>query len=315
MKLSASMLAAVAASMASASASSSSSLAMSSNGLRNVLSKARRLDDRAQQGEQAVEDYIQGFSLQFLKCVGDEAIDDVQDDDDSSGQYGVVFFRMCPNQYCNNGGTCSGDGYADFAISMASYVGAYIEDQADNMQWDDNMDMDNFAGCNQYEIEGGDDGVSYYTGPTCMEDGSDIRIGLFQDYQCQYEAEESFESISNGATLPFSEGGLISTNCVACAEYEDDGNYDVKDICMDLYDLAPLKCESWEMRHYYWDYKTEIYRYGQDTTGCKNISFLTREPVRQASQVGEIFMLFFLVAISVGGGYYYTIWWSKSEYQ
>jgi hypothetical protein len=290
---------------------------LSSNGLRRVLSSARLLEDsRAQQGERAVEDYVQGYSMQFLNCVGDEAIQDVSEyanDDYTSGQYGVVFFRMCPNKYCSTDSSkrpiCK-EGYANFAISISSYISAYVQDQADIMQYDADWDMSKIGGCNAYNNNFG----TYYVGPSCSADGSDINLALFEDYQCQHKSSTSFESISNGANLPYSNGGLIASGCLACADYGDDGAYDVRDICMDLYSLAPLKCESWPMMHYYWDAMTEIYRYGQDTTGCKKIELLSRKSASATSEVQSIVFLSLLVLISVGAGYYYTIWWKNSEY-
>ena len=301
---------------------------LSRNGMRKLLSNARRMeqeeDNRGEQGEQAVEDYIHGYSLQFVECVPDEAIQDANGDDrrrrqldeyyGDDGFYGVVFFRLCPNESCGENGSCNSSDDAHFAITLQSYVQLYLEDQAENYQWDDDMMgyVDNFDTCELYEAEN-NGGLYYYVGPTCTEDGLDIRLGVFSDSSCSVESSDTFASISGGKSLPFENGGLVSNQCVACAYYDDDGNYEVKDLCMDLYDYAPLKCESWPMQHYYWDAMVEVYKYGQDTTGCKKIEHLLRKPPQQVSPVASVIVLSLLVLGTLGGAYYYTIWWSKSK--
>jgi hypothetical protein len=205
------------------------------------------------------------------------------------------------------------------------------------MQWDDDrMDMDNFAQCAQYESEENDDGNNggdddannnkYYVGPACTSDAMDIKLDLFSDAYCRKPSTtKTFEELSNGWTLPFSTGGLVSTNCVSCeddgandndgGEGGDGGDYQSSDLCLELYQDAQYKCENdgFATTHYYYDAITEIYRYGRDTTGCRPINRLIKVSETR-SEVGEILFVSFLVIVSVVGVVGYTMWWKESTY-
>merc|ERR1711935_1242340 len=98
-------------------------------------------------------------------------------------------------------------------------------------------------------------------------------MALYVDQYCYQESETSFESISNGWSLPYSSGGLVSTQCNACTG--DDGA--IKEMCGDLYESSPYRCEAeFDFQHYYYDTNFEMYRYGQDTTGCTKIEVMQK---------------------------------------
>jgi hypothetical protein len=323
---------------------------------RNLLQHARRIEDNNddQQGNQQqgnggaaeVEQYLHEYSVKLIKCDQDVSLNDYSnsnnnnddggnDDDSSSSQYGVVVFRMCPSNSCknNNQNGCT-SGYADFAISLGDFVNYYLEDQQDNMQWDDDrMDLDNFAQCVEYETENdgndNDDDANqnaYYIGPSCTSDALDIKLDLFSDAYCRKPSTtKTFQELSNGWTLPFSDGGLVSTNCVSCEGNDNangegdgdggDGDYQASDLCLELYQDSQFKCENdgFATTHYYYDAITEIYRYGRDTTGCRPINRLIKV-TETHSEVGEILFVSFLVIVSVVGVVAYTMWWKESTY-
>lgn len=343
----ATLLCAAAGEAASSSTSSFSTLSdkpMSPTMTRSLLSKARRRLDQQQQdddkGQQAlvqVEDYIMDYSIKFTQCLQEYNLDldAAGDNDDNAAQFGVIIFRLCPSDKCysNNDGTTKDvcdSGYAEFAISLQDFVDSYLEDQRDNMMedgnWDDQGNLDDFAYCSQYypeEQEENENGyvASYYVGPACSEDGLSVRLGLFKDEYCSrlYDSSRTtFESVSGGWSLPFADGGLVSTNCISCV-VDDDGNNnnnnaDLRDLCLNLYEYAPYKCETeWgDVTHYYWDEITEIYRYGKDETGCRPISKMTYMPEPKPNELASIIILSLLVIGSVVGAIAYSIWWKKS---
>lgn len=286
----------------------------SQKNVHNLLSQARRLeeqnDEEDEEGILEVEDELMNYSLKLLKCEQEETFGY---DDNGDPQYGVAIIRACPSNSCsdNKQGGCK-SGFADLAVPLADFVAAYMEDQADNMQWDDQMNMENFAQCAQYDAENGD-GNYYYVGPSCTDDGLDIKLGLFSDAYCSTESSTSFEQISNGWTLPFSDGGLVSDECLPCG-YGDNGYLTLTDMCAELYEDSVLKCEEWDIQHYYWDAITEVYRFGQDTTGCKRIGWMDKSP-EPFGEWASIFGLLFLVVGSVVGGYYYTEWWKERKFK
>lgn len=251
------------------------------------------------------------YSLKLHKCQQHESFGY---NDNGEPQYGVAIIRACPSNTCssNTQGGCT-KGYADFAVPLADFVSAYMQDQADNIQWDDRMDMDNFGQCTQYVGEGNDNNNgAYYYGPACTDDGRDIKVGLFADSYCYNPADVSFEDLSNGWTLPFSDGGLVSYDCLSCGEDYGNGYLNLKEMCATLYEDAVLKCEEWDIQHYYWDAITEVYRFGRDTTGCKRIGWMDKVD-DSFSEWESILVLAFLVIGSVAGGFYYQKWWKKQK--
>jgi len=285
-------------------------LSKQGRGLRKLLSKARRLDqggdDNAEQNEADMESFLMDYSLKFMSCIPDQYLTDA----DNNNHYGVVLFRLCPGNKCDNKKGCS-SGYADFAIDVGTYVDAYLTDQADNMNWDDNFDGGNFGQCSEYEAAN-DDGTQYYVGPGCTSDGSGVKMGLYEDQYCYEESSTQFETISNGISLPFYNGGLVSTNCMSCID--NDGG--ISEMCLDLYDESPYRCEAeFDFQHYYYDNNFEMYRYGQDNTGCTKIDVMRRprSKFNQEAVWTDALLAIMLLVVSLAGYAFYQSWWDKQK--
>jgi hypothetical protein len=281
-------------------------------GLRELLSKARRLDDGDDDQAQNVEnddvyEFLDDYSLRLTECHPDISLMA----NDEYPIYGVIVFRMCPSNKCNDssGKAACKSGYADFAVDIGTFAAAMMSDQEENMQWDDQYgDWANYAECAQYDQE---NGGSYYVGPTCTKDKKGIRLAVFDEYTCQTESSTSFSSISNGWSLPYSDGGLVSTQCTSCYDSDNGG---ASELCMDLYDASEYRCESdWDVQHYYWNAKTEVMKYGQDTTGCKSITRFNYSKPKK-SVLGELFFVMIFISIAAGGWFYYQSWWDKGKY-
>lgn len=278
-------------------------------GLRKLLKAARRLDEEGEGGDADMEAFLMDYSLKFMKCIPDQFLTDA----DYNDHFGVVIFRLCPSNKCSNDGGCK-SGYADFAIDVGTYVDSYLEDQADNMNWDDKFDGGDFGQCTEYELEGDDDNndVAYYIGPGCTEDGTSVKMGLYEDKYCYSESETSFETLSNGWSLPYGSGGLVSTQCIGCTD--NDGQ--IRDMCVDLYDAAPYRCEAeFDFQHYYYDTNFEMYRYGQDTTGCTKIDVM-RKPRSKFSNEAvwtDAILAVMLLVVTAAGYAWYSTWWSKQK--
>lgn len=286
-----------------------------SRGLRKLLGKARRLedggnDDGANDGNGAeeydvdeMEAFLMDFSMKLMKCIPDQVITDADDVD----HYGAVVFRLCPSKKCSDDYGCK-SGYADFAVDIGTYVESFMYDQADNMSWDDKFD--GISGeCTQWN------GGSYYTGATCTSDGKGIKMGLFEDAYCSAESSTSFEDISNGWTLPYSSnsGGLVTTECTSCVD--DDGS--LRQMCSDMYENSPYRCEAdFGFKHYYYDNNFEMYKYGQDTTGCSKIDVMVKPRMSFSSEAvwTDAILVLMLVAATGAGYLYYQQWWEKRKY-
>lgn len=288
----------------------------SSAALKKILSKARRLEEGdggeendaggEQQNAAQMEAFLMDYSLKLMKCVPDQVLTDA----DYNDHFGVVIFRLCPSNKCNDDGGCS-SGYADFAVDVGTYVEAFMEDQQDNMNWDDMFDGAQFGQCNEYEDdENGPTG--YYIGPGCTADGTGVRMAVFEDQYCYQVSQTSFETISNGWGLPFSSGGLVSTKCTSCID--NDGT--LRDMCLDLYDLSPYRCEQdFVFDHYYYDTNFEMYRYGKDQTGCSKIQVMQASKHAMKGAVWQDLIISVMLLITAAGGFaLYSVWWRKRKF-
>ena len=292
---------------------------MSRKGVKSVLRNARRLEQNGNNNgqdmdEEEMEAFLMDYSLKFMKCVQDEQIYDA----DGALHYGAVIFRLCPSGKCDDSSGCR-SGYADFAVDVGTYVAAFMEDQADNMNWDDQFDGDNFGQCTEYlqnDDEDGNEGSGAYIAPGCTEDGSGVKMAVFIDQYCSVQATDSaFAQISDGWSLPYSDGGLVSQQCLSCVDYNNNEG-SLREMCMDLYFEAPYRCEAdFDFDHYYYDAVTEIYRYGKDQTGCTPIELMQKHKIALGrAKATDLIFAVFLLLISAGGFAYYTIWWRKREY-
>lgn len=267
--------------------------------IRKVLSNARRLDEDAEEEEE--DAYLASYNLKMISC---SAGTKIVDPEDGEYEYGAITVRLCPSEYGCDSDSKTGckAGYGDYLVGINSFVDAYFEDQKDNMQWDDAFEVDRYARCEEYEMEAGDDdaaaAVSYYIGPTCDEDSLDLKLALFDDYTCTTESSTTFEEISNGWTLPFSSGGLVSTSCIDCIEVNDDGEYELREMCKQMKENAAYSCET-EMEYYSY--------YGKNEQGCEYI-----EEFLPKSGGGGAFGWFVFFCI-VGGFAGYVMWWRKKK--
>lgn len=287
-------------------ASTAAARSLSPSAAAKVLRASRHLDQNDGQDDEYA--FLTKYTMKFVGCDGSQQM---VNQEDGSYSYGAAFMRLCPSDNgCDSSsvGGCK-EGYGDFAISIEDFVDAYFEDQADNMNWDDQFDGDKYAKCDEYEPEAeGDDNpwenYQFYVGPSCTDDGEDIKLGFFSDETCTTESDIAFGDVSNGWTLPYSSGGLVSTSCSDCLEYdEDQAAYALRDMCMELYEGASMKCET-EMEYYSYLGKTE--------TSCDAIDELLPRAARVGGGAGKVFMWIFFVLLIVGVAGY-VMWWRKKK--
>jgi len=313
------------ATMASAAAKS-----LTGASAKRVLRNARMIEgsnrkmeeNQNQQGDDAAaEEQEYAFLANYeLKMVGCNSAETVVNAEDGAYEYGAVMLRLCPLGTCDSDTTngCT-EGYGDFVVGIETYVEQYFEDQRDNMQWDDQFEVDKYAKCEQYEIEqDGDDANNeawenyfFFIGPTCTEDGLGVKLALYEGYEgqegaCVPGAESSiaFETISNGWTLPYSSGGLVSTYCSECTEYNDNAEEQLREMCMQTYMSSTNHCEE----------KMEFYSYyGQNVQGCEYLSEAFESTYKaEGGNGGKIFgwILLGLVVVGLVG---YVMWWRSKK--
>ena len=109
--------------------------------------------------------------------------------------------------------------------------------------------------------------AQFFIGPSCSTDGTTISLGMYMDEACSYPAQASFADIAYGwdSGLPFSDGGLISMNCVACYGPNENYEWELSEMCTESYQSSTSRCEV--------NMETTSY-YGQNTQGCSYITGL-----------------------------------------
>lgn len=312
------------ATMASAAAKS-----LSGASAKRVLRNARLIEgsnrklEQAQQGDdQAAQEQEYSFLANYeLKMVGCNAAETVVNAENGEYETGAIMLRLCPIGSCDSSSAygCS-SGYGDFVVGLQTYVEAFFEDQRDNMQWDDQFQVDRYAKCEQYQVEAdGDDANNaawenymFFIGPTCDDDGLGIKLQLYEGVEGQEgsacvpgaESEIAFESISNGWTLPYSSGGLVSTYCSECTEYNNNGEQELRDMCLQSYQSSVNHCEE----------KMEFYSYyGQNVQGCEYLTSAFAKTYKNSGGNGGKAFGWVVLALVVVGLAGYVMWWRSKK--
>jgi hypothetical protein len=280
---------------------------ISSGAAQKMVRSARKLEENQQQEEDY--SFLGNYDAKIVGCKKD--LEQPIVNEQGEYEYEAVLVRLCPSEAgCDSSvaGGCKG-GYGEMLVGLSTFVESYFEDQRDNMQWDDMFQVDKFAKCEQYNPdENADDNnkgawenYQFFIGPTCSDDGLGVKLALFTDEACTEVSDISFETVSNGWTLPYGEGGLVPTTCNSCTEYNDNGEVELREMCMQSYQSSPYKCEE----------GMEYYSYfGKNTEGCELIA--ASFPVKKSGNGGKVFGWIVLACVVVGlvG---YIAWWRKKK--
>ena len=195
--------------------------------------------------------YLVYYSMKMISCSAG-----TYTASQSGAEYGAILFRLCPNFWytCNDDpGMGCDSGYGDYLVGINTFVKEYLENKGDEIQLsDDNFQIEELAECRQYNADEESEYAdgTYYVGPSCTSDGTGVRMALFSDEDCStLEEAITFEDISAGSTLPYSDGGLVSQSCESCASTNEDnenGDAGVNEMCIELYEQAYYKCETYQ---------------------------------------------------------------------
>lgn len=289
---------------------SAAAKSISSGAAQKMVRSARMLEEAAAE-EQQEEDYafLGYYDAKVVGCT--KNLESPIVNEQGEYEYEAVLVRLCPSDAGCDSSLATGckGGFGDMLVGLSTFVDAYFEDQRDNMQWDDQFQVDKFAQCEEYNPdENADDGnqgawenYQFFIGPTCSDDGLDIKLALFTDEACTVASEIDFETVSNGWTLPYGTGGLVSTSCNSCTEYNENGELELREICMKSYEASPYKCEE-GMEHYSY--------FGQNVQGCELIA--TTFPQKKSGGGGKVFgwVVLALVVVGLAG---YIVWWRKKK--
>jgi hypothetical protein len=268
----------------------------------SLLSKARRLEDANQEGEQQQEEgdaytFLAGYSAKLISCVAGEQYTAA----DGQVEYSSVIFRLCPADSCDSDSAkgCK-KGYGDYVIGINSYVEAWLEEMRDNLSQDDKMNMNELSECREFG-QAADDGSVYYVGPACSGTSA-VKMGFFAEETCLTTPDVSFEDVA-GWSLPYS-GGLVGGDCHACAQTNDQGESEISDLCMNTY-MYSGHCEA-KME------KNSQYS-SNDESACEYISSIAPKSKTGGGAGAAIGWVIFALVIVAAAGFGYTKWWTAKK--
>lgn len=161
-----------------------------------------------------------------------------------------------------------GDDYYNSCVEKC-YLGYGCSGYNDD---DNSLSMYDYAGCAQFDFSSDDDAddgaaVDYYFGPSCANQGGEIRMNLFTDDTCTTLAQCGVDGHTRGAKcytrttgyiLPGTKESIIEDPCLPCTEnyvsleesingkgkvdYDSFDFGNPRDVCSNLYELSG-KCE------------------------------------------------------------------------
>jgi hypothetical protein len=271
----------------------------------SLLKHARRLEQNQEQQNEYT--FLQGYSLKLLRCkAGETYISPV----DGTYEYSSVVFRLCPSE-CDSStvGGCK-EGYGDYVVGLNTFTAAYLQAKREEMEGNDNNNqdggnwkMEELGECRNYEADkdaGLDEDLAFYVGPACTEDSTGVSINMYLDETCQTPSTEyTFEQISNGVSLPFASGGLVSDNCESCYAENDRGEFELSEMCTNLYQYSG-KCETLMA--------DGTYHYmGKNEEACETIKAILPMSAKKGGKAGKVigWCVFALVVVGIAG-YAYT---------
>lgn len=117
---------------------------------------------------------------------------------------------------------------------------------------DNDFEARQYAECQQFDfpddnrrLEDAYEEVEYYLGAYCADQGGEVRLGVFSDDTCTTFVSNGYSMFYSamGFNLPYSSNSLISSRCFDCSHYDDNGDYETKEVCEDVYEMSG-KCET-----------------------------------------------------------------------
>lgn len=293
------------------------SVKMSNKATRSLVKQSRKLEeDEDEQEEDEEWGFLMGYKVKFVMCAAGEKIMG-----EGEYEYSSVVYRLCPDDATNDKESAFGctdeEAYGDYVVGINTYVGA-VSEALERAQENNNnnrrkLDEDEFqlneyAECREADMDMDEDDEGrkkrkleqeqmFYIGPACNEEGDDIVLDFFSNEACTTKAVSPYTYYElTGQNIPYYDGGLANlvakNGFTSCTQY-DDGNYEVSEMCQEIYENAG-KCDA-----------TSSY-------SCDTIETLEAElkAAESPSSAGKVFLIIILVLLTLGLG-----WWAFKLYQ
>jgi len=141
--------------VAAVSAMSVNALKANSEAGKDLMSKARRLE---QDEDEDQMQWIADYSLKFQGCHHVYQWNQDVDEEEDVRLYAkrLARFRLCPSDECStsSSGGCQ-SGYGDYVVDMATYVNSYYESFQQQLEEECNQYKENYCGCDDNDDEEG----------------------------------------------------------------------------------------------------------------------------------------------------------------
>jgi len=181
-------------------------------------------------------------------------------------EYNCEYEKQYGDCLCEDNGD---DGFDEEICEYDCYMSKGMEYCVDGNPYNDDeeeeeeeMELREMAECRELEVEDNnnrrleEDEVQYFVGAYCSDSGSSIHLGVFTEETCSQFADEyggraTYEQLTYGKTLPYSESTMIGSECMSCKEPADanenndndeEDEDEVKESCEQLYESSG-KCE------------------------------------------------------------------------
>jgi len=212
-------------------------------------------------------DYIIGMD-QYLESYFEAVEQDKEYNCEYEKEYGDC---ICDDENADDGfdeEICEYDCFMSKGMEYCVDRNPYADDEEEE---EEEMELREMAECRELEIDDNnrrrlskergleEDEIQYFVGAYCADSGAAINLGVFTEETCSQFADDyggipTYEALTYGKTLPYSESTMIGSECMSCMEpkEQDDNNNnngdeededEVKETCEQLYEMSG-KCEA-----------------------------------------------------------------------
>mmetsp|Transcript_20254 Transcript_20254/g.43699 ORF Transcript_20254/g.43699 Transcript_20254/m.43699 type:complete len:346 (+) Transcript_20254:101-1138(+) len=325
MKLSTALILAASAGAASAASRKaidvSASHKVSGAAARKLIRASRRLEDEEQDNQDEEEDefsYLMNYSMKFVQCVPDYQVYGEDGEPESSS----VIYRLCPNDAESESafGCTDEEAFGDYVVGINSYTNAIAEAMQQEAEQNggnynaqyyngEEFELQEYAECREAEMEQNendnqnDEGrrlegnqQGYFIGPKCIDVvnakgkviATDIALELFTDEMCSTPSSTSWYELT-GMTIPYSTGMDMYQKAVTCGGYNENGEYEIAEICQRLLEEPSYRCDA------------------TYSGGCEEIESLEADLKASESKMsgGMIFLIVIIVLAVLGLGIWF----------
>mmetsp|Transcript_29537 Transcript_29537/g.59930 ORF Transcript_29537/g.59930 Transcript_29537/m.59930 type:complete len:343 (+) Transcript_29537:99-1127(+) len=292
---------------------------VSGGNVKSLLRSSRRIGGDQRRLDQEDEfSFLRDYRLKYVMCV-----DDYQVYGEDAYEYGAVVYRLCPMtdvETTSQFGCTDEEAYGDYVVGINTFTMAIAEHEQQEAEQNggnynaqyyngEEFELQEYAECREAEMEQNendnqnDEGrrlegnqQGYFIGPKCIDVvnakgkviATDIALELFTDEMCSTPSSTSWYELT-GMTIPYSTGMDMYQKAVTCGGYNENGEYEIAEICQRLLEEPSYRCDA------------------TYSGGCEEIESLEADLKASESKMsgGMIFLIVIIVLAVLGLGVWF----------